>query len=413
MNKFKYFFILLIAGAALVSCNKDDDDDDIKVEPPRDYKTQYEAEKAIIDEYLSKNYIEITESPGNVEDMDVVIKPIDNAATQVAIISYKNNVGTSVYPQLKSRNVDFHGITYELYYLVLREGTGEVPMNTDGVLTSYNGNYLTSVAKTDTDPAYIKATFFEQIIYPKSVQDLAAVIMGWAETFPQFKTGKATVKTNGNISYTDFGAGVMFIPSGLGYYNTGKGSIPAYAPLVFSFKLYEMQRLDHDSDGVLDYNEDINGDGYVYDYRNTTFYPNAPAVNPDDTDGDGVPDFIDTDDDGDGYTTLLEITKPSTKVGVVNGVNYGPSRYFPFEAFVVEDDPLPNPPTPNIDESLNSEPKGIPAFLKTELIPDPSDPTGVKKIPVNIYDYTTAGRLKIHLDKLHNTTKVTTVTAKK
>ena len=57
----------------------------------------------------------------------------------------------------------------------------------------------------------------------------------------------------------------------------------------------------------------------------------------DDTDGDGLANFIDTDDDGDGYTTLLEITKPAGKVGRVmeNGVevNYGPSKYFPFEKY--------------------------------------------------------------------------------
>jgi hypothetical protein len=143
-------------------------------------------------------------------------------------------------------------------------------------------------------------------------------------------------------------------------------------------------------DGVLDFNEDINGDGYVRDFRNTTLYPNAP-VNPDDTDKDGVPDFIDIDDDGDGYTTKLEITKPTTEFGG----DFGPSRYFPFEAFEVEDDPL----TPKIDESLNREPKGIPAFVKTETV------DGVTK---NVYDYNTPGRLKIHLDNAHNTTKVTT-----
>jgi hypothetical protein len=30
----------------------------------------------------------------------------------------------------------------------------------------------------------------------------------------------------------DFGAGIMFIPSGLGYYAAGSASIPSYSPLV-------------------------------------------------------------------------------------------------------------------------------------------------------------------------------------
>ena len=401
MNKFKYFFILLTALGAFVSCNKDDDNN-IEVEPLRDFATQFAADKATIESYLNTHYIVVTENEGNVDDMDVIIDSIETPATQVPIMSYKANVGTAVFPQLKSKNVDLHGITYEFYYLVLREGTGESPINTDGVLTSYSGEYLSNVEKNDKHAAYISSTFFEQIRYPQSAMDLGGLISGWGETFPEFNAGTVTGNQDGTISYKNFGAGVMFLPSGLGYYS-GSGAIPSYRPLVFSFKLYQIQRLDHDADGVLDVYEDKNGDGYVRDLRNITLYPNAP-VNPDDTDNDGIPDFLDIDDDGDGYTTKLEITKPSAEVGGA----FGPGKYYPFEAFVVEDDPS----TPNINESLNSEPKGIPAFVKTKTITikDPADPTGVKtkEVIVNEYDYTTPGRLKIHLDKLHNTTKVTT-----
>jgi hypothetical protein len=35
---------------------------------------------------------------------------------------------------------------------------------------------------------------------------------------------------------------------------------------------------------------------------------NSGVINPDDTDGDGIPDFLDVDDDGDGYGTRKEIT---------------------------------------------------------------------------------------------------------
>jgi hypothetical protein len=51
----------------------------------------------------------------------------------------------------------------------------------------------------------------------------------------------------------------MFIPSGLGYYAAGSASIPSYSPLVFSFKLFELQRLDQDGDGIPSYLEDLNG----------------------------------------------------------------------------------------------------------------------------------------------------------
>lgn len=380
MNKIKYFFILLVAGSSLVSCNKSDND--VEVVPLNDYGEQYAVDKATIEEYLNTHYITVTESAGTAEDMDVQLDSIQDATTQKSIMSYKDNVGTAVFPQLKSKNVDFHGITYQLYYLVLREGAGDKPMNTDGVLSAYSGSYLTNVAKKDPYPAYVSVTPFEQVNFPQSVFDLTAVIMGWSEVFPEFRAGTSTIGANGVMNYADFGAGVMFLPSGLAYYG-GSGTIPAYRPLVFSFKLYQVQRLDHDGDGVLDMFEDINGDGYVYDYRNTTFYPNAPT-NLDDTDGDGIPDFLDVDDDGDGFTTKLEITKAATEIGFVNGVNFGPSKYFPFNAFAVVD----NPDTPNFDESLNSEPRGIPAFATS------GEP-----------DYTSPGRLRLHLDKAHHTAK--------
>jgi hypothetical protein len=74
-----------------------------------------------------------------------------------------------------------------------------------------------------------------------------------------------------------------------------------------------MQRLDHEfnivtsapsPDGILSYQEDIDGDGYIWLKEEL----NAGVINPDDTDGDGFPDFIDTDDDGDGVSTRTEIT---------------------------------------------------------------------------------------------------------
>jgi hypothetical protein len=39
------------------------------------------------------------------------------------------------------------------------------------------------------------------------------------EIFPEFKTGTYSSNTDGTVSYSDFGADVMFIPSGLAYFN--------------------------------------------------------------------------------------------------------------------------------------------------------------------------------------------------
>ena len=84
----------------------------------------------------------------------------------------------------------------------------------------------------------------------------------------------------------------MFLPSGLAYYNAATATIPSYSPLVFSFKLYDLKRADQDGDGVLSIDEDLNHDG---DFTN------------DDTDGDGIQNYLDIDDDGDGALTKNEI----------------------------------------------------------------------------------------------------------
>ena len=306
MNKFKYYFIVLVATLSLFSCSKNDS---TVVEPLREYSVQYTTDLATIEEYLKTTYITVTNHAGFTDDQDVTFTKIPSGGTQSSVWSYLNSAS---FPKLLTRDVNLHGIIYKVYYLVLREGTGEKPTNVDGVLASYRGDYLTQVAATTTTAASLTATQFEESKYPQSFFSLTNTIVGWSEIFPQFKKGTYTTNVDGTVSYAGFGAGVMFLPSGLGYYASGSGSIPSYTPLVFSFKLYEIQRLDQDADGIPSYLEDLNADGYVYDFRNTISYPTTPTTNIDDTDGDGVPNFYDVDDDGDNYTTKLEIKNTTT-----------------------------------------------------------------------------------------------------
>lgn len=381
MNKFKFYFIVTITTLSLFSCDKNDP---VEITPPRAYAEQYKTDIADIEKYLNTYYITVVNNPGKTDDQDVTLIKIPEGGTQRSIMSYLN---ATTFPKLLIRNVKLHDVDYKLYYLVLRPGIGESPCNVDGVFTSYRGDYLQRVAATTITPVtpeYISATKFEEIKFPQSFFSLYSTVSGWGETFPQFKKGTFKANADGSVSYYDFGAGVMFLPSGLAYYNTGAASIPAYSPLVFSFKLYEIQRLDQDNDGVPSFQEDLNGDNYLYIYSNTLAYPTPPddAIRyADDTDKDGIPNFFDVDDDGDYYTTKLEITKPTDKVGVVldNGiaVNYGPSKYYPFDAFTIIDDPLTT-----FNESLNSEPRGIPSYNNE----------------TKLFDYTTPNRLRIHLD---------------
>lgn len=325
MNKFKFYLILSIITVSIISCSKNDNS--TPVEPPRDYATQYATDNTDIEEYLKTNFITVINHPGFADDQDVTISKIPAGGTQPTIFSYLNS---ATFPKLLTRPVSLHNITYITYYLVLRPGTGVNPCNVDGVLTSYRGDYLERIVATGETTSTVTATKFDEIKFPQTIFTLFTTqtipLRGWSEIFPQFKTGTNTSNPDGTINYSNFGAGVMFLPSGLGYYNTASGGIPSYSPLVFSFKLYAIQRLDQEveyrgglsipvPDGVLSYQEDLNSDSYMYDYRNTVNYPTAPADAiryADDTDKDGIPDFLDVDDDGDTYTTKLEIKNPAT-----------------------------------------------------------------------------------------------------
>lgn len=119
MSKIKFYFIVLIAIFTISSCNKDHDD---PIEPPRDYATQYATESALIETYLNTNYITIVDNPGGTTDQDVTITAIPTGGTQPSIYSYLNS---PTFPKLLYRDVKDDGITYKLYYLVLREGAGD------------------------------------------------------------------------------------------------------------------------------------------------------------------------------------------------------------------------------------------------------------------------------------------------
>ncbi|WP_395066310.1 FKBP-type peptidyl-prolyl cis-trans isomerase [Flavobacterium sp.] len=278
MNNFFKILSVFVFCVVLASCSKSDT---VDVLPLRDYTEQYTTDINSIENYLKTHFITVVNNPGANDDQNITLTLIPTGGTQISIWDQ------TTYP-LQSINVDKDGIVYKLYYLKLREGSGATsksPCNADGVLTAYKGQLL-------------DGTVFDSNFYPQSYLYLSQVIRGWSELFPKFKTGTYTANPDGTITNTNFGAGVMFLPSGLGYYSQSTTAIPSYSPLIFNFKLFEVQRVDNDADGIYSFQEDINGDGYLRD-NDVTFE--------DDTDQDGTPDFLDTDDDNDGYTTKFEL----------------------------------------------------------------------------------------------------------
>jgi hypothetical protein len=330
MKIFSKFVSLILIATILFSCDKSDSNTVVL----RDYQEQKITDMENIEEYMKTHYMEVINNPGQADDMDVVFTKIPEGGTQVSIWNQTD------YP-IQTREItvtqNSAEVSYKIYYLKLREGSGEKPCNVDNILAGYRGEYIYKETTSDEDETttQVLGKQFEENVNPQILLSLyGGVIRGWSEIFPQLRTGTYSDNPDGTITYNDFGAGVMFIPSGLGYFNEAKSSnggvtIPGYSPLIFTVKLYELRRADQDGDGIPSYLEDLNGDGYMY-----YFGPDIPTL--DDTDGDNVPDFLDTDDDNDGYLTSFEIknltatpvyTYPFDEIPTCGGSGNGKKRY--------------------------------------------------------------------------------------
>jgi hypothetical protein len=300
MNKIYKLFFLLFIGVLATGCDPNGDSTKTKL---RDFAEQRDKDMVDIELFLKTHSYTVVNNPGFVDDQNVTFTEVPSMDPTCIWLDAAH---------LKTRTVTKNDIDYTLYYLQIREGGGAAndqpyPTNADAVLTSYTGKYMFHSVETDEETGEItdslKTYEFENVQYPQGSFNLEGVIRAWSEVFPQFKAGNAAPVNGQPTVYSDFGAGVMFVPSGLGYFNQAQGSIPAYSPLVFTFKLYSVTRLDQDGDGIPSYLEDLDGDRYMYVLA-------EDIENPDDTDGDLAPDYLDLDDDGDFTLTKVELRRP-------------------------------------------------------------------------------------------------------
>ncbi len=257
----KQNFLLALLGLIIfASCKKDDGGSNYT--PPRPYNEQYANEIIEIEEYLTTHYLDDSQGIENVS-----IKEIPDNGSQTPI---------AAHPDLSHKIVSKHDIEYKLYYIKFNEGIYQRPSHVDSVFVTYKG-WLTDGTQFDYRPNPLWLNLDE-------------MIEGFIQVFPEFKTGGYNEIIN---TFENSGAGLVIIPSGLGYYNSSSNNIPAYSTLVFSFGLNTLRYRDHDRDGIPSYLEveNLGDDPRQYD-----------------TDGDGIPNYLDVDDDNDGKITRGEIT---------------------------------------------------------------------------------------------------------
>lgn len=335
MNRIFTIFGILTLGMLFGNCGGDDSSD---VATARTHADVYADDLVKIEDYLKGAYVEV-ERNANGDVTNVIIDTLNPEHT-VSIWDQTE------YP-LQSKIVKLYGVDFKVYFLKLdhkgdTDADGDKPCGVDRVLTSYWGKALLKETKKLPTPHEVFSTpVFDLNPNPVSF-NLESVVKGWEYMFPEFRAGNfGPQNSDGTLNPINYGSGVMFLPSGLGYFSQGFGTIPSYTPLVFAFNLYAVTRLDQDGDKIES----------RYEYA---FDENGKLL---DADSDGYSNAFDADDDNDGYLTRKEIE-------YTIGAN---TYYYPYNGAAVDD-----PATP-FDET-----KGIPACGNT--------------------DFTSPGRKRKHVD---------------
>jgi len=278
MNKINKYILLIFF--LFVSCNKDDDINEVEI---RDYSEQVVTDEQTIEEYLRSHYYNYEDfNSANSFEVDIKIR-IDS-------ITDATSNKTPLLDQVKIKTINVSNsegleTPHKLYYIIAREGISSNPSVVDSVYINYKGML------TDN---YV----FDERKYPTWL-DLASSLEGFRQGVSELKSGEFKQNSNGTIQYSSFGVGLFFLPSGIGYFENTTANIPEYSPLIFSVSLMTSNPTDHDNDGILSINEDIDGDG-------DPFY--------DDTDDDNLWNMYDTDDDGDGTLTINELDKNNDQI---------------------------------------------------------------------------------------------------
>ena len=269
MKDLSYFLFIIISYTLVLSCKKDDGP-----EPVRELQEQAPKDDEAIVSYLQThfyNYEEFEEDPNNFK-----------IEISIDTIADDNGDKTPLWDQVQTKTIELtdkndNVIPTKMYFLVVREGVSEKPSRLDSTFVTYKGTLL-------------NGNIFDRKLLPVWF-DLAEVIRGFRDFLPELRAGNHTLNNDGTYEFDQFGKGIFFIPSALGYYSREILTIPKYSPLIFSVALHKMNPADHDTDGILSIDEDPDGDGNPFN---------------DDTDNDRVVNYLDSDDDGDGTSTREE-----------------------------------------------------------------------------------------------------------
>ena len=272
ITSFAPIILLFIFVLSFNACKKDDEGEEVEL---RDHTEQELTDEQLLLAFLQTHTYNYEDFPlANEEHVAIIIDSLaGDLANKTPLIDLVQSIEVPV------NTANDIVVNHTLYHLVARQGDRleSKPSIVDSVYLSYTGKLL-------------DGTQFDQMINPIWF-DNTRVIRGFSYGLQNFAPGTFEQSQNGTINFSGYGQGLIFMPSGLGYFASSQGQIPAYSPLMFEVSVYTTNQSDHDGDGILSINEDPDGDGNPYN---------------DDTDQDGTPNFLDSDDDGDGILTINE-----------------------------------------------------------------------------------------------------------
>ncbi|GMN11774.1 FKBP-type peptidyl-prolyl cis-trans isomerase [Croceitalea sp. MTPC9] len=293
--------ILSVLSIALlfVSCGNDDENNFESV-PPRLLSEVEPEDRAEIIAFLKTHFYNYEEFQSPPADFDFKIK-VDTIAgdnaNKIPLIQQVDSAIINISANEFALSDGEEDIPHQYYYLNARTGITDKPNPTvaDSVFVRYEGKLLNGIS---FDGSVNSAVWFDL----SRIQAPLQGFRGFSEAMVNFKQGgNPIVNPDGTFSVEDYGIGMMILPSGLGGFNNITGGIPQYSPLIFEIDLFTINTTDHDGDGIPSIQEDLNGNGFLYDDNTDEAEERAAGFQ-------AVVNFLDLDDDDDGVSTRDEIS---------------------------------------------------------------------------------------------------------
>lgn len=287
----RYGILVFICFAVtLLSCKKDDDGGVVTV-PPSLLSDVAPEDDETIREFLNTHFYnyEEFETPPEGFDYKIVIDTIAGEnADKRPLLEDATAITLNVSSSHLALSEDEEDIPHTYYFIQVREGGGGSPTYADSTLVRYQGSALNGTLFDESQD------FVWQV--------LPSTYRGYGDGISNLKAGtsdQVVENPDGTYQVTNSGLGIIVIPSGLAAFNRSVGAAGTYAPVLFKVELgLFVENTDSDNDGIPSVQEDLNGNRYL----------NDDNTNADEEPFNPSPNYLDADDDGDGVSTRNEIS---------------------------------------------------------------------------------------------------------